>query len=254
MATDLISLRLLLATANSALAEMLRQAVNQSFVPAEVLEPATSADACSLLGQQNIDLVLLDPKLPDSERASVCMAARAAQNKPFMVSIGEPTASADVDCIMGRPDDDEEARALVDHSIRARIPARVLVVDDSSTMRGIVRRTLQASKFPVRVAEADDGLTALEELRRRQFDIVFLDFNMPGLNGFETMSELRREHPAVGVVIMTSSDNKSFAGRARQAGAAFLKKPFYPSDVDELLYRFHKLDPAVSVGKRGGSK
>jgi CheY-like chemotaxis protein len=81
-------------------------------------------------------------------------------------------------------------------------------------------------------------------MRAKSFDIVFLDYNMPGLNGFETLSELKREFPKAQVVIMTSTDNESFADRARQAGAvAFLKKPFFPADIDAVLYKFFKLKP-----------
>ena len=241
MNSDIISLRILLVVVDTTLASLLRESADQASLPMEVLEPAGAADAASLLAQENIDLVLVEAGLPALELGSIAKSARAAKNKPFVVAIG-PSDSANIDCAMSRPANGDEARALVERCIRARVPARVLVVDDSATMRSIVRKTLAAGKFPVRVAECEEGLTALEELRRRQFELVFLDFNMPGLNGFETLHELRREHPNLAVVIMTATDNEAFADRARKSGAAFLKKPFYPADIDAVLYRLHQLD------------
>jgi CheY-like chemotaxis protein len=118
------------------------------------------------------------------------------------------------------------------------------VVDDSATIRGIVRKILSASKFPLQIFESDEGIKALQQLRTESFDIIFLDYNMPGFNGFETLAELKREHPKLAVVMMTSTDNEIFTDRARQAGAgAFLKKPFFSADIDVVLYRFYQLDP-----------
>jgi CheY-like chemotaxis protein len=71
---------------------------------------------------------------------------------------------------------------------------------------------------------------------------VFLDYNMPGLNGVETLSEIKRQYPRVKVVIMTSTQDETVAERARAAGAAaFLRKPFYPADVEAVLYSIHGL-------------
>jgi CheY-like chemotaxis protein len=126
--------------------------------------------------------------------------------------------------------------------IRARLPTRALIVDDSSTMRHIVRKILSASRFRLIVDEADEGPAALRQVRAGGYGLIFLDYNMPGLNGFETLRELRREHPELAVVMITSSDDHSVADRARGAGAfGFLKKPFYPADIDAVLERYFGL-------------
>ena len=57
------------------------------------------------------------------------------------------------------------------------------------------------------------------------------------------MSEIKREKPNVAVVMMTSTFDNALAERARAAGAlAFLKKPFYPDDIDKVLERFYGLN------------
>ena len=77
----------------------------------------------------------------------------------------------------------EEAKRLIERSIRVRLPSRVLVVDDSSTMRTIVRKILGGTRFPLDISEADEGFAALKLARESEFEIVFLDYNMPGFSG-----------------------------------------------------------------------
>jgi CheY-like chemotaxis protein len=124
------------------------------------------------------------------------------------------------------------------------LPTRVLIVDDSSTMRSIVRKILSASRFTLVLDECDQGAAALERVRTGGYGIVFLDYNMPGLNGFATLSQLRREHPELAVIMITSSLEAAIADRAQAAGAlGFLRKPFYPADIDAMLERYFGLHP-----------
>jgi FixJ family two-component response regulator len=72
---------------------------------------------------------------------------------------------------------------------------------------------------------------------------------MPGLNGFEMLAEIKRQFPRLGVFLMSSAQDKALAERARVAGAAaFLKKPFYPADIDVLMDAFHRLRPPRRAG------
>ena len=105
-----------------------------------------------------------------------------------------------------------------------------------------MRKILSASRFALDVQEAEEGIAALNQLRTGNFGMVFLDYNMPGLNGVETLSEIKREIPNVAVVMMTAKVDEAIADRARASGAlAFLKKPFYPADIDAVLTRFYGL-------------
>ena len=125
--------------------------------------------------------------------------------------------------------------------MRVRLPSRVLIVDDSATMRSIVRKTLASTRFPLEVSEADEGFAAIKLLRDDEFHIVFLDYNMPDFSGLETLAEFKREQRRVSVVMMTSTPNAELADRARSLGAAFLKKPFFPADIEAVLSNFYGL-------------
>ena len=131
---------------------------------------------------------------------------------------------------------------LFERCIKLKFPTRVLIVDDSGTMRSIVRKILSGSRYKIEVSEASEGIGALQQIRDGNVDLVFLDYNMPGLNGIETLSEIKRENPRLAVAMMTSVVDTAIAERARKAGAlAFLKKPFYPADIDLILKRFYGL-------------
>jgi CheY-like chemotaxis protein len=139
---------------------------------------------------------------------------------------------------VSEPAEPAEVKDMIDRLYRARQTRRVLLVDDSPVMRGIVRKILAASRFRLDLAEAAEGHAALQQIRNGGFDLVLLDYNMPGLNGEETLAEIRREHPHLEVVMISSTANGTLADRARAAGAAaFLKKPFYPADMDAVLER-----------------
>ena len=62
-------------------------------------------------------------------------------------------------------------------------------------MRSIVRKILVASRFRLEIAEAQEGIEALKQIATGKFDLVFLDYNMPGLNGVETLAEIKRQYP-----------------------------------------------------------
>ncbi len=157
-------------------------------------------------------------------------------------------AEAAVDGVVSKPGGLAEARDLVERCIRARRVSRVLLVDDSSTMRSIVRKILASSRFPLEISEAEEGVEALRQIATGRFDIVFLDYNMPQSDGRATLAEIKRQYPRLEVVMITSTAEDAVAERARGAGAAaFIKKPFYPADIDAVLHGIFGLRPAKEV-------
>jgi CheY-like chemotaxis protein len=248
MAGDLIALRILVVAAASPHHGLWHRAVAKATVPIE-LEVLEVAQAATLLARARTDVIILDAELSDAHKIILIKAARAAPPTPLIFMTGPQDASRPegIDGVVARPANEGEADNLVQLCIRAKIPTHVLVVDDSGTMRSIVRKILQASHFALNIQEAAEGSAALERLRTERFGIVFLDYNMPGLNGFETLIEIKRATPTVAVVMMTSTLDNAIADRAHAAGAlAFLKKPFYPADIDATLERYYGLNVARS--------
>ena len=215
-------------------------------MPVEIIEANNAAKVRTLVASGDIDLVLLDGVLPVAEQNAVVEAARAAAKPPFVIllAIAEGTSLSAADAVVAKPSTADEAQHLAERFIRVRIPSQVLIVDDSATVRAIVRKLLAGSRFPLDIQEANDGAEALRCANAGRVDIVFLDYNMPGLDGLATLAELKRGKPEIEVVFMTSVEDPALATRARDAGAAaFLKKPFFPTDIDDVLRRYCGLLP-----------
>jgi two-component system chemotaxis response regulator CheY len=114
-----------------------------------------------------------------------------------------------------------------------------LVVDDSAVVRKVARRILES--LSIRVEEAEDGQLALEICRQDMPDAVFVDANMPNVDGFSFVRDLRRmengEAPKI-LFCMTEHDIPSIA-RAKHAGAdQFMMKPF---DKDHLITKIQEI-------------
>jgi CheY-like chemotaxis protein len=240
---ELVSLRMLVIGAPEPDCALWRQGAALASVPIDFSALAAPL-APGALAKGGIDICVLDGDMPDSHKAVVVAAARAVKPTP-LVFVSTMRAGARVegtDGMLTKPNTLDDARNAAEICIRAKIPTRVLIVDDSGTMRSIVRKILAASRFPLDIGEAAEGIDALNQLRDGKFGLVFLDYNMPGFNGFETLAEIKRENPSVAVVMMTSTVDNAVADRAHAAGAlAFLKKPFYPSHIDGVLERYYGL-------------
>ena len=247
MSGDLVSLRVVVVTDVPAQQELWQRGAGLASLPIDC-RAADTAAATAMLARDGADICIIDYGLLDGERSRTIAAARAAKPQP-LIFMSMPYGSrriSDVDGVLAKPPDAEGARKLIDRCARAKIPTRVLIVDDSSTMRGIVRKILSASRFVFDVHEAEEGLTALHQLETSNFGMVFLDYNMPGFNGIETLSEIKRIAPKVSVVMMTSTASSAVINRAHATGAlAFLKKPFYPADIDTVIERHYGLDTAT---------
>lgn len=243
MSVDLVSLRMLVIGSNRPERDLWQQGAAQASMPIE-FAASDAGPAAQALARGGVDICVVDSALSEADKAAVLKAARAAKPSPFVVAAA-PGGSAlrdGYDGVLAKPTGPGDARTLVEQCIRVKIPTRVLVVDDSGTMRSIVRKILSASRFALEIHEAAEGIAALGQLRSGNFGMVFLDYNMPGLNGFETLAEIKRETPKVAVVMMTSTLDNAIADRAHAAGAlAFLKKPFYPADIDAVLARYYGL-------------
>jgi two-component system chemotaxis response regulator CheY len=114
---------------------------------------------------------------------------------------------------------------------------RFLVVDDFSTMRRIVRSLLKESGY-ADVDEAEDGLIALKKLRSSNFDFVVCDINMPNMNGFQLLDEVKKDDKLkhIPILMVTAEARKEDILLAAKSGAAgYIVKPFTKITLDEKI-------------------
>ena len=251
MSDEFFSLKMLMVSEAAQERELVRQAVAQASTPIHFSElDNTGAATAELLAQQNYDVVLFDSRIPKAGRQGLLDVIRLAPSRPLAVLVGAAemksrevlTDGLEIDSALAKPIDVQEARDLFDNCIRARLPRRVLIVDDSSTVRSVVRKVLQASRLKIEADEAADGAAAIEQAKKQRYDIVFLDCQMPGIDGFAALAELRTAHPDMKVVMITGTRDVRIEDRAHAEGATdFLYKPFFAKDIDAVLNRLFGL-------------
>jgi DNA-binding response OmpR family regulator len=109
--------------------------------------------------------------------------------------------------------------------------ATVLVVDDEPSLRGIIRRTLEAEGF--HVEEAPDGVAALRliQARAQPFDMVLTDLSMPGVDGRQVSETLRHFRPTVAVLCMSADPDSVPYVESEDTPVRVLLKPFTADDL-----------------------
>lgn len=116
---------------------------------------------------------------------------------------------------------------------------KVLLVDDSSTMRKIIGRSLRQAGIDFeKIFEAADGIEALQILESEQVDIVLSDINMPNMDGITFLREKSTMDAikSIPVVMISTETGEDIIGEAKSLGAVgAIKKPFTPDQVDEVL-------------------
>ena len=114
---------------------------------------------------------------------------------------------------------------------------KVLVVDDFSTMRRIVKNLLRDLGF-TNISEADDGNTALPMLKDGNFDFVVTDWNMPGMQGIDLLKAIRADSNLshIPVLMVTAEAKKEQIIMAAQAGVnGYIVKPFTAATLNTKL-------------------
>jgi len=114
---------------------------------------------------------------------------------------------------------------------------KILVVDDFSTMRRIIKNLLRDLGF-TNTQEADDGVTALPMLQSGSFDFLVTDWNMPGMTGLDLLKEVRKDANLVSlpVLMVTAESKREQIIEAAQAGVnGYVVKPFTAATLKEKI-------------------
>lgn len=118
------------------------------------------------------------------------------------------------------------------------MPLNVLIVDDSTVTRMMVAKTLRAAGLPVaQILEAANGKEGLEVLMENWIDLIFVDINMPVMNG-EEMIDRVRENPlweSLPIIVISTEGSKSRIESLRTKNAEFIRKPFNPETVRDVV-------------------
>jgi len=115
---------------------------------------------------------------------------------------------------------------------------RILIVEDSATMRSLIVSSLEALEVSVKVVEAKNGFEALRLLPREAFDLVVTDINMPDINGLELASFIKgsERYASIPLVIVSTEGSERDVEKGLGIGAdAYLVKPFDPEALRQIV-------------------
>jgi len=115
---------------------------------------------------------------------------------------------------------------------------RILIVEDSPTMRALLNSALEGLEVPVKITEASSGFEALRCLPRENFDLIVTDINMPDINGLELVSFVKSNgsYRSIPLIIVSTEGSERDRERGLELGAdAYLVKPFEPENLREVV-------------------
>lgn len=123
---------------------------------------------------------------------------------------------------------------------------RILVVEDEEPLRRLLHELLAAAGFSV--MSAGDGVEALEQLSREEFDLVLLDIWLPRMNGLEVLTHLRMQAARPKAVVITADGTPETLLRAvREQAYQYVIKPFEPKTIVELVSKALTTSPAPTA-------
>jgi DNA-binding NtrC family response regulator len=236
---------MLIADDSHVTVQLVTEAARMSKLSLRLSTTDNGRDCLTLLNGSNIDLAFIDVHMPELSGTEAFWSARKLGVKTFVTLMSSPPAAQAVDMaiklrayeFLFKPFASDDALAIIETYARISSPTKVLIVDDSSSVRQIVQKILHGSVFNCEIAEAGDGETALTLARNTQFDVVFLDCNMPGMSGIATMKRLALIQSSLKIVMISAEHNATSETEALDGGAcAFLHKPFNSQDVDQVLH------------------
>ena len=238
------AIKVLVADDSSTVRRMFKEFVARWPTGAELVE-AEDGEAClRLFGEQRFDMAFLDVHMPGMTGLEALCHARSQGNETFVVLMSSQPQGAVIELarkleaydFISKPFGPEELVAIFKTYHRLVQPVRALVVDDSATVRRVITRIIDQSIFRVSMDEAGTGSAAVELCEKGRYDVVFLDMNMPDVDGPETLARLRNRNENVRVVVNSSEPEENVRRRfGNQKIDIFLKKPFYPKDVDRAM-------------------
>jgi CheY-like chemotaxis protein len=244
------SIRMLVADDAQAIRHVFRHVAARSCGLIDLVEAADGRECVKLLGRCDIDLAFIDVYMPEMSGIEALRGARSMGVKTFVTLMSGPDSDRFMERarqleayeFLRKPFGVRDVEGIIETYRRVVGATKVLIVDDSMTVRKVVQRVLAGSIFHMDCYEAPDGETALAYSGRVNFDVIFLDCNMPGLDGLATLDRLRLRNPDAMVVMISGDRGGNYEARALKRGAAaFLAKPFSARDVDAILHRLFGL-------------
>jgi DNA-binding NtrC family response regulator len=251
------TISMLVADDSRMIRKIFMDAAQGSKLPLRITATDNGRDCLTLLKSGDVDMAFIDVNIPELSGLDAIWAARKLGLQTFVTIISSPPSPEAVDMarklkayeFLFKPFQVADVQAIMRTYERITAPTKVLLVDDSQTVRRVIQKVLQGSIFNCEITEAPDGETAIALCRDTAFDAVFLDRVMPGLAGMDTLKQLLELRPGLKVIMISGEREEAMEEKALRGGAfEFLHKPFYSPDVDRVMHHIYGIrSPNLSL-------
>lgn len=244
----MLNLRALIVDDSAVVRTQLRNEIREIAPDCHVFECESVLEAGRFLLRSIPDVLFLDLNMPNINGIELLKrfdAVLGGRRPPIVVSISTDMRPVTLEALKARgayallpkPFDKGKVAMMLLRIVKMVQSRRVLIVDDSATVRSVVKRIVLHSRFRLEVEEAANGADAIRLFRGGGFDLAFIDVEMPGIDGLEAAGEILYSAGDAHVVLMSGKADEAIRRAASHIGVDFfLKKPFYAKDVDEVLH------------------
>lgn len=249
----MLNLRALIVDDSAVVRTQLRNEIREIARDCLVFECESVLEAGRFLLRSIPDVLFLDLNMPSINGIELLKrfdAVLGGRRPPIVVSISTDMRPATLEALKARgayallpkPFDKTKVAMMLLRIVKMVQSRRVLIVDDSATVRSVVKRIIEHSRFKLQVEEAANGADAIRQFRAGGFDLAFIDVEMPGIDGLEAAGEILYSSSDAHVVLMSGKADEAIRRAASHIGVEFfLKKPFYAKDVDAVLHSFYNV-------------
>ena len=203
----------------------------------QVFQSANAFDANETLKRENIDLVLLDIKMPEVDGSIVYETMQLFHKKTKVIVTSVYSLSQQKEMIEGAADyhDKSESNEIllvkIKEALRMDTKKNILVIDDDRNWRSLLYRQLKEAGF--HAIEATNGRTALGLIKSNNIDVVILDILLPDSSGLEIYDEIRKQFPHIRIIVASVHPVE--------------EQTFLISDADDYYFKSESL--LVLIGK-----
>ena len=158
-------------------------------------------------------------------------------SEEICLSISRTTPLVQIRFVLARLDSVSSVSQISQDSRSGMKQTRVLLVDDHTLVRAGIRALLERIDGIKIVAEAGDGLQALELIVQHQPDLVLLDLTLPKLGGLEVLKRAQQDYPSVRFIVLTMHEQGEYAIKALRLGAAgFIPKSAASNELENAIH------------------
>ena len=252
MAAEKKSLNILIADDSKTVCKFVTAALKNLPLKTRFAEAHDGERCLQLLNSTKCDIAFVDFNMPHMTGLDALKLSREQGSKAFVVlmstDVDDQKRQEARDCgaydYLRKPIKPKDLTDIINNYIRFKTIADVMVVDDSRTVRSAVKRVLADSVFKMIVSEAESGEETIKECQSSVPDIMFLDVNMPGKDGIQTLKELRSLGADPKTILMTGDKTLEFNKEMLDLGVVnLLYKPFFSEDVDRVIHEIFELRP-----------